>query len=226
MTETIRKTFEQQLTDLQDDILSLGDMVENALIDSVEMLKQRDFEGSRALIEADRALDEKRYEIEAQSLLLIATQQPMAGDLRLLAAVLLIANELERIGDYAKGIARANLRIGEQPLMKPLIDIPRMAEIGRDMLHRGLQAFVGRDVSLARAVIDDDELVDALYDQVYAELITKLMESSSQIRQANLLLMVAHNLERTADRVTNICERAIYCVTGEFLDTGWEDDVA
>ena len=175
------------------------------------------------LIENDRIVDEKRYAIEAATLTLIATQQPMAGDMRALAAALFIANELERIGDYAKGIARQRPhRSG--PLMKPLVDIPRMAAKGQEMLRRALEAFAQRDGDLARAIIPEDDTVDALYDQVYAELMTLVFEDMSKIRQANLLLMAAHNLERAADRATNICERVIYVVTGLLLDTGWEDD--
>ncbi len=220
-----RHTFETALQALQDDVLVLGDRVEKALLDSVDALKARDFETSRALIAQDQAIDAMRYKIESDALTLIATQQPMAGDMRMIAAALIIANELERIGDYAKGIARINIKIGSEPLMKPLIDIPRMAEIGADMVKRSLEAFVGRNMDLANAVIADDEQVDALYDQVYSEVLTLLFSNVRQIRQGNLLVMAAHNLERAADRATNICERVIYCVTGKLLDTGWENDV-
>ncbi|RME80131.1 MAG: phosphate transport system regulatory protein PhoU [Caldilineae bacterium] len=219
-----RKTFDQRLSRLQDDILLLGDRVEKALALSVQYLKERDSHGARRLIAEDRDIDETRYQIEAAALMLIATQQPMASDMRLLAAVLFIANELERIGDYAKGICRIILRIGDQPLLKPLIDIPRMEAETRKMLHASLQAFVARDVEQARAITTWDDEVDALYEQVYRELITKVLAEPSGIEQANLLLWAAHNLERAADRVTNICERVIYCVTGEFIDTGWEDE--
>lgn len=221
-----RKLFEQSLIELQNDILGLGEVVEKALARSVSLLQQRDLEGSRVLIEEDRIIDERRYAIEAQALGLIATQQPTAGDMRTLAAALFISNELERIGDYAKGIARVNIRIGPVPLMKPLVDIPRMAAKGGEMLHLALEAYAQRDAALARAIIPQDDAVDALYDQVYAELMTLVFEDLSKIRQANLLLMAAHHLERAADRATNVCERVIYVVTGQLLDTGWEDDVA
>lgn len=220
-----RHAFEAALQALQDDILVLGDRVEKALLASVDALKARDFTASRALIAQDKSIDAMRYKIEGDALTLIATQQPMARDMRTIAAALIIANELERIGDYAKGIARINLKIGEEPLMKPLIDIPRMAEIGQKMVHRSLEAFVSRNLELAEAVIQDDELVDALYDQVYSEVLTLLFDNVKQIRQGNLLVMAAHNLERAADRATNICERVIYCVTGQLKDSGWEDDV-
>ena len=192
----------------------------------MEYLKARDIAASKQLIKRDQIIDDKRYSIESDALALIAMQQPMAGDMRMIAAALFIANELERIGDYAKSIGRVNVRIGDEPLMKPLIDMPRMTEQAESMLGRALQAFVTGDVSLAHAVIREDEIVDDLYDQVYAELMTLIMQDVSKIRQANLLLMGAHNLERAADRCTNICERVIYCVTGKLIDAGWEEDLA
>jgi phosphate transport system protein len=218
-----RETFERELQRLQDEILILGSMVENAIMESVEILKRRDMEGSRHLIAQDQLINEKRFAIEADALVLIATQQPMAGDLRTLAAILLIATELERIGDYAKGIARVNLMIGQGPLIKPLIDVPRMAEKARSMLHRALEAFVRRDVALARTIPTEDQEMDALYNQVYRELITFIMVDPRTIEQANHLLWVAHNLERAADRVTNICERVIFTVTGEMVEMDVED---
>ncbi len=213
-----RETFDRELQRLQDEILALGSMVEDALTESVETLKRRDFEGSRRLIAQDRLINEKRFAIEADALVLIATQQPMASDLRILASILVIATELERIGDYAKGIARINLMIGEGPLIKPLIDIPRMAEKARAMLHRALDAFIRQDVALARAIPAEDDEVDALFNQVYRELMTFIMADPRNIDQANHLLWAAHNLERAADRVTNICERVIFTVTGKMAE--------
>jgi phosphate transport system protein len=211
----LRQTFERELQRVQDDILILGSMVESALIESVSLLKKRDFDGSRRLIEADKHINRKRFEIEQETLTLIATQQPMAGDLRILAAVFEIATELERVGDYAKGIANINLMIGEEPLAKPLVDVPRMAEKARDMLHRALEAFVHHNVELARIIPAEDDEVDALYNQVYRELLTMIMADPKVIDQATYLLWVAHNLERTGDRVVNICERVVFTVTGE-----------
>ena len=213
-----RQTFDQELQRLQDDLLAMSSMVEEALVKSVEMLKQRDFVGSQRLIAGDQVINEKRFAIEADALTLIATQQPMAGDMRLLAAILEIVTELERIGDYAKGIARINLLIGEQPLVKPLIDLPVMAQKARYMLHRSLEAFAQRDAVLARAIPKQDDEIDGLYNQIYRELISYIMEDPRTIEGANYLLWVAHNLERTADRVINICERVVYTVTGELSE--------
>jgi phosphate transport system protein len=218
-----RRVFDQELNRLQDEVLALGSMVEEALVRSVETLKQRDFEGSRQLIAGDRAINERRFAIEDDAITLIATQQPMASDMRLLAAILEIVTELERMGDYAKGIARINLMIGEEPLIKPLIDLPVMAQKARDMLHAALAAFVQRDVQAARAIPRRDEEVDALYNQVYRELITFIMEDPHVIEQANHLMWAAHNLERTADRVINLCERVVYTVTGELAELGTDD---
>jgi phosphate transport system protein len=213
-----RESFERDLQRLQDETLALGSRVENALTESVEVLKRRDMEGSRRLITQDRLINEKRFAIEDEALTLIATQQPMAIDLRFIAAILDITHELERIGDYAKGIAKINMMIGEKPLLKPLVDIPHMAAKTRDMLRRALEAFVRQDADLARAIPDEDDEVDALYNQVYRELITYLVDDPSAIEQANFLLWVAHNLERSADRVTNICERVVFTVTGDIVE--------
>jgi phosphate transport system protein len=218
-----RLTFDQELERLQGEVLALGSMVEEALVQSVETLKQRDFVGSRRLIAGDRALNERRYAIEGDAMALIATQQPMAGDMRLLAAILEIVTELERMGDYAKGIARINLMIGEQPLIKSLVDLPAMARKARDMLHAALQAFIERDVQAARSIPEGDEEVDGLYNQVYRELICFILEDPHVIEQANQLMWAAHNLERSADRVINICERVIYTVTGELAELGTAD---
>jgi phosphate transport system protein len=215
---TIRSVFDQELQRLQDDVLVLGSMVEEALIKSVEILKRRDMAGARRLIKDDRTINAKRFEIEAAVLALIATQQPVAGDMRTLAAVLEITTELERIGDYAKGIAKINLLLGEEPLLKPLVDLPLMAEKARDMLHRALEAFVRRDVELARAIPADDDEVDGLYNQINRELLTFILADPSTIDRANYLLWAAHNLERAADRVINLCERVVFTVTGQMVE--------
>jgi phosphate transport system protein len=219
-----RETFDRQIQHLLDETLLLGSMVEAAVHRSVDALKNRDFEVSRQVYLADRAVNTKRYGIEYAVIALIATQQPMARDLRLLAAVLEIITELERIGDYAKGICRINIMLGPENLVKPLVDIPRMAEIGLDMLRRALKAFVERDAVTARAIPEEDDQIDQLYTQVYHDLMKIIVNDPSTVDRANYLLWAAHNLERLGDRVTNICERIVFVQTGEILEMDQTDD--
>ncbi len=214
----MRKTFEIEIQQLKDELLLLGSMVEQQLMDAVDALKKRDIEAARRIYDTDARINAKRYAIEEQVMILIATQQPMAHDLRLLASVLEVAGELERMGDYAKGIATVNIRMGNEPLLKPLIDVPRMAQKGADMLHRALTAFINEDVEAARAIPAEDDEVDGLYTQVYRELMTFVMADPRNIDRANYLLWTAHNLERFADRVTNICERTVFIATGEIRE--------
>ena len=220
----LRKTFETELQQLKDEVLVLGSMAEQAILNSVEALKKRDLKASEKILEDDRAINKKRFDIENQLMILIATQQPMAHDLRLLASTMEIISELERMGDYAKGIANINIRMGDQPLLKPLIDIPRMAQKDVDMLHRALTVFVNEDVEAARVIPAEDDEVDALYNQVYRELMMFVIQDPKSIERANWLLWVAHNLERVADRVTNICERTIFIATGEMAEIKSTDD--
>jgi phosphate transport system protein len=219
-----RETLDRALRALLDELLVLGDMVADAVRIAVSSLKERDLAASQKVYLADEEINKKHFEIEDRCITLIATQQPMAKDLRLLAAVLEITTELERMGDYAKGIAKINLLLGTEPLIKPLIDIPRMADISLDMLHRALDAFVAGDVETARKIPKEDDQVDALYNQVYRELVTYMIADTSTIDGANFLHWAAHNLERMADRVTNICERTIYMVTGEMRELDHTDD--
>jgi phosphate transport system protein len=221
-----RVRLERDIARLNEDLLSLGSLVEQATLQSVESLKLRDFESSRRLIRDDREINRRRFAIEEAVLAVIATQQPVAHDLRHLTAILDVVTELERMGDYAKGISEINLRIGEKPLIKPLIDVPRMAEKAVAMLHQSLGAFVAGDAVLARAVPQADDAVDELYNQVYNELVMHMISDPRTIDGATYLLWVAHNLERLADRVTNICERTIFLVTGEQLEMDSEQDIA
>jgi phosphate transport system protein len=220
----LRKTFENEIQQVKDNVLILGSMVEKALLDSVNALKNRDIKASEIIFADDKEINKKRFEIENHLMVLIATQQPMARDLRILASSLEIISELERMGDYAKGIANINIRMGDAPLLKPLIDVPRMANKGVDMLHRALTAFVNEDVETAKALPVEDDEVDALYNQVYRELMTFVIADPTTIERANWLLWVAHNLERFADRVTNICERTIFIATGEMAEIKSTDD--
>jgi len=214
----LRKTFAAELQQVKDSVLLLGGMVEQSIMDSVEALKKRDLPAAERILTADKEINKKRFQIESQLLILIATQQPMAHDLRLLASCLEIISELERMGDYAKGIANINIRMGDAPLLKPLIDVPRMAQKGADMLHRALTAFVNEDVGAAKAIPVEDDEVDALFNQVYRELMTIVIGDPKTIERANWLLWTAHNLERFADRVTNICERTVFVVTGTLAE--------
>jgi phosphate transport system protein len=219
-----RKAFDNEMQNVRDEVLLLGSMVEHALIGSVEALKKRDIKAAQAIIVEDKAVNKKRFDLEDQLVTLIATQQPMAQDLRFLASTLEIVSELERMGDYAKGIANINVRMGDEKLLKPLIDIPRMAQKGVDMLHRALTAYINSDAETAMTIPVEDDEVDALYNQIYRELMIFVIEDPKNIERANWLLWVAHNLERFADRVTNICERTVYIARGTFDEIKQSDD--
>ena len=208
-----------------DHLLILGSMVEHATLEAVQALKQRDLDAARRIYKADEEINIKRFAIEDETMTILATQQPIMGrDLRVLASALEVCTELERMGDYAKGIARIALLMGSQPPIKPLIDVPRMAEIAVDMLHHALSAFVNADAGQARQIPVRDEEVDTLYNQVNRELITYMIADPSTIDRANYLMWAAHNLERMADRVTNICERTIYIATGEIRELDAAND--
>ena len=213
-----RTAFHRELEHVQEEVLVLGSMVEKAVLRSVDALRNRDTATARIIEAEDVLINKKRFEIEEASLMLIATQQPMASDLRRLAAVLQIVTDLERMGDYASGIARICIDIGDQPHIKPLIDIPRMAEKSVSMLRRSLDAFVERDVAAAESIAREDDEVDDLYQQVYRELLTIMLANPRTIDQATRLLWAAHNLERVADRVQNICERVVFVVTGRMQE--------
>ena len=209
-----RSDFDRHLRLLEDDILMLGSMVEKAIAASLDALQRRDFDAAQEVIDGDDHVDNKRFEIEEKCINLIATQQPLATDLRVIIALLHITQELERMGDYAEGVAKIGIAMGDEPPLKPLIDIPRMAEKSASMLRRSLDALVNRDVVAAQVVLNDDDEVDALYEQVYRELLTYMIEDPHTIRRATYLIWVAHDLERIADRATNIAERVIFLVTG------------
>jgi phosphate transport system protein len=173
---------------------------------------------SKDIVERDLKVNTKRFAIEEQVLITIATQQPMAHDLRLLASILEIAGELERIGDYAKGIGTINIRMGEQELIVPLIKIPLMAEKCARMLHEAINAFIDEDLEKAKEIPIEDDEVDRLYNEVYITLLQLVAKDENSIERISWILWVAHNLERVADRVTNICERTIFTVTGELKE--------
>ena len=210
-----REAYHMALINLQDEVLEMAGMVANAIKKSVESLQKRDINESKTIITNDSFINKKRFAIEERCISLIATQQPMAVDLRVLTSILSIITDLERMGDHAEGIAKISLLIGDEPLVKPLIDIPRMSDIGLSMLDKCLKAFVNRDVEAARLICNEDDTVDALHDQVYRELLILMIQNPKIIHQATYLTWVSHNLERIADRVTNIAERIVFMVTGK-----------
>lgn len=215
-----RTAFHESLQEIQDEVLIMGSMVEKAIDRCIEALKKRDLSLAHHIVADDAKVNERRFSIEDKCIALIAAQQPVASDLRIIVAILNIITELERIGDYADGIAKITIMIGDEPPLKPLIDIPRMAEIIIEMVHKSLESFVSRDAELAKQVISMDSMVDALYDQVFRELLTFMMADGKTIKRATRLIWVAHNLERAADRATNICERVVFTVTGKMEELG------
>jgi phosphate transport system protein len=211
---------EEKLKQLKQEVLSLGNMVEMAIERSVESVRKRDINLARQIIEHDDELDQKRATIERDCMQIIATDCPEDTDLRAIVAVLGIITELERMGDYAEGIANITLMIGDEPHLKPLADIFQMANRGIDMLRGGLEAFTAGDVDKAKRICQQDDEVDALYDKIFRELILFVSKRPETITQVTWLIWIAHNLERFADRVTNICERVVFSVTGEIVDIG------
>jgi phosphate transport system protein len=216
----IRTDFHKRLREIQEDLLSMGSMTEKAIANSVQALKDREIKLAQQIIDDDKKINQKRFEIEEKCIKLIATQQPMASDLRIIIAVLNIISEIERIGDHAEGIAKIVIMIGDEPPLKPLIDIPRMTDKTVDMLHRSLDSFIKRDAGAARQIVSEDDEVDNLYDQVFRELLSFMAEDPKTVTRATRLIWVAHNLERSADRVTNICERVVFTVTGVMEELG------
>lgn len=216
----MRTDYERSLKKLQDKVLGMGSMVEQAIILSMDAMKNRDIELAEKVIKQDEKINARRFEIEEDCIHLIATQAPMASDLRAIVAVLNIIIDLERIGDHASGNAKIAIMLGDEPPLKPLIDLPRMADKTSDMLRRALDAFVRRDATAARKVTEEDDEVDGLYDQIFRELLYFMAEDPKTVNRATRLIWAAHNLERSADRVTNICERVVFVVTGKQEEIG------
>ncbi len=220
-----RANLDRKIKNMLNEILIIDSMVESATLGAIQALKDKDLESARAIYKADAQINARRFALEKECMVTIATEQPiMASDLRLVASILEVVNELERMGDYAKGIARVCLRIGDQEHIKPIIDLPRMADLAVDMLHRAIAAFVALDVETASAIPAEDVQVDDLYQVIYNDLIAIVTRDPATADQANLLMWAAHNLERMADRVTNICERTIYVRTGEMTEIDTTDD--
>ena len=210
-----RDTFGKHMNELQSDLLRLGELTERTILDGLEALKTRDRVLAQSIIEHDDEINKMRYNLEERCYELIATQQPLASDLREIISILLIAIELERIADHSKNLGEIVIYMGTDPLLKPLVDIPRMAMICREMLSQSLEAFSRKDVLMARAVCDRDDELDHLYQQIFRELMTYVVDDPRTVQRALNLLFAAHNLERIGDRVTNIGERVIYAATGQ-----------
>lgn len=209
-----REGFHKRIKELEQDVLELGDMVITAVNRSVEALQNLDAKAAQRVVENDAQVNKRRWALEDKCVDLIATQQPVASDLREIIAVLGIVRDLERIGDYAEGIGKIVLMHGDQPLIKPLVFVPQMAERAVGMLRRSLEAFVKRDAGLARQICAEDDEVDKLYDQAYHDLLSRMIDNPSVITRATYLIWAAHNVERIADRATNISESVVYLVTG------------
>ncbi len=213
-----RETLDRQMHHLQDELLLLGSMVEDATMKAMDALRNHDLRTARQVYAHDQVINEKRYAIENAILIIMATQQPMAHDLRVLAADLEITGELERMGDYAKGIGKVVLNLADAPLPIPLLDLEKMAELGVSMLHDALGAFIAENAQLAYQIPQADDEVDELYNRVYHALVNAMIANPEIIDNANHLMWAAHNLERLADRVSNICERTVFIATGELLE--------
>jgi phosphate transport system protein len=209
-----REGFHRRIKELEHEVLEMGEMVFDAIHRSVEALRNLDAETAKQVITNDAQVDKKRWQLEEQCVDLIATQQPVASDLREIIATLSIVRDLERIGDYAEGIGKIVLMHGDEPLVKPLMYLPAMTEKAVGMLRRSLEAFVQRDAKAARLICDEDDDVDRLYDQAYHDLIGYMIKDPSVITRATYLIWAAHNIERIADRATNIAESVVYLVTG------------
>jgi len=219
-----RFTLDREIRLIQDEVLLLGSLVEQALLNAVDALRRLDAEFAHQIERADEAINEKRFAIENHVLILIATQQPMAHDLRLMAAILEVITELERMGDYAKGIAKIAAGLANDEIFIPIREIGFMADTAVSMLHRALGAFIAEDVSLAYSIAEEDQQVDELYNTVYYKVVQNMIANPSTIDNTNHILWVLHNIERTADRVTNICERTVFVATGDMLELDTSDD--
>lgn len=218
-----RETLDRQIRQLQDEVLLLGSMAEQALLNAVDALKHRDIQSARRIYANDININEKRYALENGLIIIIATQQPMARDLRVLISALETIIELERIGDYAKGIAKVVINLEDHDIPVPIREFTQMVELSTDMLHRSLGALINEDAKAAREIVQEDDEIDALYNKSYNAIVSSMIANPEIIDDANLLVWVAHNLERAADRCTNICERTVYIATGELLEMDTDD---
>jgi phosphate transport system protein len=219
-----RETLDRQIHQLQDEVLLLGSMVEQAMLNAIDALKRRDVKTAQQIFENDQNINDKRFAIENAILIMIATQQPMAHDLRFLTAILEVINELERIGDYAKGIAKVIKKLGDTVIPIPMRELEEMSELSVSMLHRSLSAFVTENANMASTIPADDEAVDELYNRIQNSLVRSMIADPEIIDLATLVLWIDHNLERMADRAVNICERTIFIATGELFEMDTNDN--
>ena len=224
MARDTRETLDSKIREMNDALIELASIVEQAILGSVTALEERDIASAKELYSGDKVINEMRFDIERQALIVVATQQPMATDLRRLSSVIDIAGELERIGDYAKGIARIAMRLGDDAPLRELVHIPKMAAMTADMLHRAIDAFVSMDEDAGLAIPKEDDQIDVLYNLVYKELLDLMINDRENIDRATFHLWVAHNLERAADRVTNICERTVFTTSGKLIEFDRSDD--
>lgn len=219
-----RQTLDREIHHLQDEVLLLGSMVEQAMLNALDTLKRRDKKAARQVYNNDEHINEKRYAIENKVIILFATQQPIAHDLRLLAAILEVITELERMGDYAKGIAKIAALISDDDAPVPIREISHMGDLAVSMLHRALSAFINEDVNMAYRIPKEDDQVDLMYNQILRKNVNEMIANPDNIDQLNYIMWIVHNIERMADRVTNICERTIFIATGELLEIDISDD--
>ena len=219
-----RFTLDQEIKLVQDEMLLLGSLAEQAILNSVDALRRRDVAAAKAITIEDKKINDKHFAIENHILIIFATQSPLARDLRVLAAMLEIITELERIGDYAKGIAKVAVHLADDETPIPIREISTMADKATSMLHRALGAFVSEDLTAAYAIPKEDDEVDELYITIYRKIVQNMIKNPEKIDHTNQILWVIHNLERTADRVTNICERIVFIVSGELLELDSSDD--
>jgi phosphate transport system protein len=213
-----RASLDRDLRSLKDDLLRMGSLLDHAIEQSMRALANRDLDLARRVVADDANVNDLRFQIEDDCVALIATQQPAAGDLRAIVAALSIASDLERMADHAAGIAKTVIRMGDEPLLKPLIDLPRMAAQCRQMLRTALDTYVARDADAAHRLAAEDDVIDSLYQQIFRELLTFMLEDPRTTTRALYLLFTAHNLERIGDRVTNIAERVIFMTSGELKE--------
>lgn len=218
MPHGLRTAYDREYAVIQDDLLRMSKMVDQAIARALESLQNRDQSLAKQVIEEDEEINTLRFKIEEACLALIATQQPAAHDLRAVIAAMSIVIDMERMADHAAGIAKTVIRMGDEPLLKPLIDIPLMVQLARDMLSGSLRAFVEQDAESARSIASQDDEMDILYRAIFDELVEIMSHKPDSVERATYLLWCAHNLERIGDRVTNIAERVVFVSTGDMRE--------